>query len=73
MSQRSLLFGSPDPNSLNGTNASVNKCICRGGMLMRKLFSAIKKVIHNTRLSITIKLPLVNVTLAHSLITQLSL
>lgn len=64
------LFDSPDHKGPKGTNASVNKRIKRGGMLMRKAFTFIKKVIGKFKFSITIKLPLINVTLAPSIIQQ---
>ena len=59
----------PEPVSPHGEEANVNKCI-EGGMPMsmkQKVLKAIKRV----KVSITLKLPLVNVTFAPAILLQL--
>jgi hypothetical protein len=64
------LFGSPDHKGPKGKKASVNKRNKGGGLLMKKTANIIKKVTNALKISITFRLPFINVTLAPSYILQ---
>ena len=58
------LFGLPDHKGPKGKKASVNKRNKGGGLLMKKSANFIRKVTRALRITVTLRLPFINVTLA---------
>ena len=64
MSQRSPLLDSPDPKVPDGKKANVHGKIFEGGMIMKHTFDFVRTLRPQVKTSITVKLPLVNITFA---------